>query len=126
MDKTALVEKAINEGKKIVENLDNEGLFFPIAMWFFMPNSNEWRLIFGKEDLNDVGAREYYKKIQKILNRATPKPDISVNDITLISTEDEIAKLARVALGGKGISGKRLTGNVNGRLLPDAYIYRVA
>lgn len=127
MDKTTLVESAINEGKVIVENLDSEGLFFPIAMWFFMPN-NEWRLIFGKEDVNEAGAREYYKKIQKTLNKITPKPDITVSDISLISTDNELAKLIKVALRtGKGISGIRFTGNViNGRLIPDAYIYRVA
>lgn len=128
MDKTALVEKAIDEGKVIVENLDNEGLFFPIAMWLFMPNNNEWRLMLGKEDVNEVGAREYYKKIQKVLNKITPKTAITVSDISLISTNNEIAKLIRMALRtGKGISGIRFTGNViNGRLIPDAYIYRVA
>lgn len=127
MDKTTLVENAISEGKKIVESLDNEGLFFPIAMWFFMPNNNEWRLIFGKEDVKDVGAREYYKKIQRVLSKIVPKPDITVNDISLISTENEIARLIKVALRtGRGISGIRFTGNViNGRLIPDAYIYRV-
>ena len=128
MDKTALVENAIHEGKIIVENLDREGLFFPIAMWSFMPNNNEWRLILGKEDVNDVGAREYYKKIQKVLNKITPKPDITVSDISLISTHNEMAKLIKVALRpGRGISGRRFTGNViNGHLLPDSYIYRVA
>ncbi|HMI64849.1 MAG TPA: hypothetical protein VK517_02365 [Cyclobacteriaceae bacterium] len=127
MDKTALVENAINEGKIIVENLDREGLFFPIAMWSFMPNNNEWRLILGKEDVNDVGARGYYKKIQKVLNKITPKPDITVSDISLISTHNEMAKLVKVALRpGRGISGRRFTGNViNRHLLPDAYIYRV-
>src|SRR5258706_12009721 len=128
MDKTALVENAIHEGKIIVENLDREGLFFPIAMWSFMPNNNEWRLILGKEDVNDVGAREYYKKIQKVLNKITPKPDITVSDISLISTHNEMAKLIKVALRpGRGILGRRFTGNViNGHLVPDAYIYRVA
>jgi len=127
MDKTALVENAINEGKIIVENLDREGLFFPIAMWSFMPNNNEWRLILGKEDVNDVGAREYYKKIQKVLKKMTPKPDITISDISLFSTQNEMAKLIKVALRpGRGISGRRFTGNViNGHLLPDAYIYRV-
>ena len=128
MDKTALVENAINEGKIIVENLDREGLFFPIAMWSFLPNNNEWRLILGKEDVNDVGAREYYKKIQKVLNKIIPRPDITLSDISLISTQNEMAKLIKVALRpGRGISGRRFTGNViNGHLLPDSYIYRVA
>jgi len=128
MDKTALVEQNINEGKKIVEALDKEGLFFPIAMWYFLPNNKEWRLYFGKDDLSQTGAREYYKQIQKVLNKISPKPDITVNDVTLIGMDSGLAKLIKTAIRtGKGISGVRFTGNViNGQLIDDVYIYRVA
>ncbi len=127
MDQTTLVDRNIKDGKEIVQNLDKEGLFFPIAMWFFLPNSNEWRLFFGKEDVNEIGKRDYYKKIKRVLDKSTPKSGITLNDISVISTKDEIAKLVKVAVRtGRKISGIRFTGNVvNGRLISDAYIYRV-
>jgi hypothetical protein len=68
MDKTVLVEKNISEGKKIVQILDNSGLYFPLAMWFRKPENNEWRLVLGASDLEQKGAREYYKKVQQSLN----------------------------------------------------------
>ncbi|MEJ0055204.1 MAG: hypothetical protein WDN75_05835 [Bacteroidota bacterium] len=126
MDKTTLVDKDIKEGKEIVETLDKVGLFFPIAMWFFMPNKNEWRLFFGKEDINYVGSRGYYKKIHKVLNKITPRPDITSNDISLISTENEIVKLIQAAIKThKKKSGIRSKA-ISGRLLSDAYVYRAA
>jgi hypothetical protein len=127
MDKTVLVDKDIKEGKEIVKNLDKEGLFFPIAMWYFLQSNNEWRLFFGKDDIDKVGAREYYKKIQKVLNKIESKPAISVNDISLIDLNSEIAKHIRIALKtGKDVSGIKITGNImNDRRMPDAYIYRV-
>jgi len=127
MDKTTLVEKDLREGKDIVENLDKEGIFFPIAMWYFITKSNEWRLVLAKEGISETGAREYYKKIQKVLNKIDPRPEISVSDISLMSTESEVAKLIKTAVKtGKEISGIRFSGNViNGKLIHDAFIYRV-
>ncbi len=126
MDKAILVEKDISEGKKIVQNLDNSGLFFPLAMWFLKPDNNEWRLIFGASDIEEKGTREYYKKIQQSLNKMQPATDITVNDISVISTNNSLAKLIKSAIKtGKDISGIRFSGNVvNGVLINDAFIYR--
>jgi hypothetical protein len=55
-----------------------------------------------------------------------PSPDISVNDISIISTDNALAKLIKSAIHtGKEIAGIRFTGNVvNGVLIDDAFIYR--
>src|SRR5262249_21169283 len=128
MDTTALVDKAIHEGKAIVEKLDEKGLYFPLAMWSYYPESSEWRLVLGKEGIQEVGARDSYRKIQTILNKWMPESEISVNEISVIDTDNEVARLIRKAFRArKAIPGGRFGGYVlDGKSIPDSYIYRAA
>ena len=45
MDKKVLVEKDIEEGKRLIEALDKTDFQVEAAMWFYMTDSEEWRFL---------------------------------------------------------------------------------
>ena len=53
MDKEALVYVDL-QGKP--QKLDESGLPIQVAMWFFMPEINEWRLLFASPEVLEKGS----------------------------------------------------------------------
>lgn len=126
MDKTVLVEKAIKEGGKLLEALDKAGFKVEAAMWFYVTESDEWRLFIASPFVETDGPTAAYGSIQTVL--ATLKPsEISLRNISVLSPKHHLISLLRIAIRtGPGISGIRFTRNViNNTLIEDAYIYRI-
>lgn len=127
MDKTALEEKDIEEGKKLIAALDKQGLEIDAAMWFYSSDADGWRLLIASPLLERKGPKEAYTLMQSVLRRLSPPPRISLKDISVVSPSHPVIKLLRMAIRtGPGISGIRFTRNViNSTLIEDAYIYRM-
>jgi len=127
MDKTVLVEKEIEEGKRLIEELDKKNFNVQAALWFYMADANEWRLLIASPYVEKEGPKKSYNFIQAVLSKLLPPPDISSRNISVVSPSHNLIKLIRVAIHtGPGISGIRFTGNViNNTLIDDAYIYRI-
>jgi hypothetical protein len=45
MDKPALVNSDMDAGERLVRGLDEAGLKVTAALWFYMSDSDEWRLM---------------------------------------------------------------------------------
>ncbi|WP_162417795.1 hypothetical protein [Cyclobacterium roseum] len=127
MDKKTLVNIDIEEGKKVLEALDDSNLSISSAFWFFLDDIEEWRLFFVAPDFDLVGPKKLYSKVQKILQDHKNEINIPLEAISLISPKDQLIGILKMAITtGPGISGIRFSGNViNGVLIKDAYIYRV-
>lgn len=127
MDKTVLVEKDIEDGKRLVIALDESLFEVRAAMWFYLTDSDEWQLLVASPYVDENGPKKAYNFIQKELAKLSPASEISLKDISVLSPKDDLISLLRIAIRtGPGISGIRFTRNViNNRLIEDAYIYRM-
>jgi len=127
MDKKTLINIDIEEGKKVLESLDDSNLKISSAFWFFIEDLEEWRLFFASPEFDVVGPKKLYAKVQKILQSHRNEINLPLEAISLISPKDQLIGMLRMAITtGPGISGIRFSGNViNGVLIKDAYLYRV-
>jgi hypothetical protein len=125
MDTTTLVDKQYEEGKKLIEFLDAKGLRFPIALWLFDEEKNDWVLSFGVTNLRRIGSKDIFKQIQETIVQNSI--EISISNITLKDTTSDIYKLLRSSIGRvPGLGRVSFFGNIiNGQRFPDSVIYRV-
>ncbi|MCK4731777.1 MAG: hypothetical protein KAT65_04885 [Methanophagales archaeon] len=127
MDKTALVEKDVEEGKRLIEALDNAGFQVRAVLWFYLAESDEWRFVVASPLVERKGPKEAYAFVQAVLAQLLPPSGISLEEISVVSPEYDLIRLLKVAIQtGPGISGIRFTRNtINNTFIEDAYIYRM-
>lgn len=127
MDKTALVERDIEGGERLIVGLDDAGFQVYAAVWFYLSDSDEWRLLLASPFVEKEGPKKAYSFIQSVLKRLSPPSEISLKDISVLSPSHHLIRLLRMAIHtGPGISGIRFTRNViDNTLIEDTYIYRI-
>lgn len=127
MDKTLLVREKIEEGKKLIEAIDRSDFQLTGALWFYLVENNDWRLILVTPLLEISGPRKIYEKIQ-LLIRDLPTPfGIGLENISVMSPHDKLIKLLRIAIRtSPGLSEIRFSKNtINNVFIEDAIIYRL-
>lgn len=138
MDKEELVGKQIGAGIVLIETLDSSEFTVSAAMWFYLTETSQWRLIIASPFVEKNGPKKSYEFIQNVLDELprnikaalyTPLPDyLSLNNISLVSPNNELIKLVRIAIrtDSRAYSQIRFTKNViNNVLIEDALIYRM-
>lgn len=126
--KEQLTGEMIEAGAQLTAQLDELGLPIAAALWFFMPEINEWRLLFASAEVSAAGPRSVYKKIQEARQALGEKVEaVPFSAIGLLDANDQLVQLLRVALQtGGGVSRIRFSKNViNGHFIEDALIYRI-
>jgi hypothetical protein len=137
MDKAELVTGQIQVGVLLLEELDHSEFFVSGAMWFYLRENGEWRLIIASPYVERNGPKKSYEFIQGVLDgllnnikAALYMPlssYVSMNNISLVGPNHELIKFIRTAIKtGHTISQIRLTRNViNNVLIEDALVYRL-
>ena len=127
--KEQLTEDMIEAGARLTAKLDEVGLSVAAAMWLFMTESNEWRLIFASPELPTAGPHAVYRKIeearQALGDEAAAAP---MSAIGLLDPNDDLVQVFRAALKtSSGAARIRFSKNaINGHFIEDALIYRIA
>ena len=127
--KEQLTNEMIEAGAHLTQKLDESGLAIPVAMWFFMPDINEWRLLFASPEVSKTGSRGVYKQIEEARKKLGVEAEhVPLSVIGLMDTNHELVQLLKGALRtGPDVSRVRFAKNViNGRFIDDALIYRNA
>ena len=126
--KEQLTETMIRSGAELTEKLDSMGLPLAAAMWFFVPEVNEWRLFFASPEVDALGPRSVYKKIQDAVAALGGETPIPLSMIGVLDAEADVVHLLQaVVRTGPDINRIRFSKNViNGHFINDALIYRVA
>jgi hypothetical protein len=128
MDKSELVERDINEGRRLVEALDKANFPLPAAYWFFLPTLGVWQLRFSSPAVKDEGPRHAYAIVQTALATASPAIDIDLDSISVVPESDPIATELRISVGTDGkpyIGGKSISNTIVGELFVHSiYVYR--
>jgi len=126
--KESLSGEMISAGAELTRCLDDAEFLVSASLWYYMPDTNTWRLIVASPKVEIQGIKKAYKQIQSVIFKMpADKPKISLKDITVVGPKDPLVSLLRVAIKtGEGISGMRFSQNIiNGVLIEDTYIYRL-
>lgn len=124
-----LTPDMIKSGELLVAALDKLNLLVKGAFWLLLPDQHVWRLFIASPEVRLHGPKAVYRKVVAALQRlpaeATP---IGTKDISVVDDKNPILHMFRTAVStGPGIAGIRFSKNViNGQLIEDAYLYRVA
>jgi hypothetical protein len=127
MDKPTLVDADMKAGEALLSRLDDIKFNVKAALWFYVQESEEWRLIIASPIVDKDGPKKAYEKVQSQLQELDGGYKLSLRNISLVSPGDKLIKaLESVIKTGKSISHIRFTRNVvNGLFIEDAYIYRL-
>ncbi len=127
MDKTALVSFEVEKGAKILQILDDAGLQVKVALWAFLGEYEEWRLVLSSRKFDEGSLRDAYGLLHDALD-AADFPLEQTPTVVIMPTSDSFIKSLRKIFGkAKSVEGMRLGGQTIGnRYLDDAYAYRIS
>ncbi|HUT45712.1 MAG TPA: hypothetical protein VMX36_05470 [Sedimentisphaerales bacterium] len=127
MDKPTLVDADMKAGEVLLSKLDEIEFNVKAALWFYVQDSEEWRLIIASPIVDKDGQKKAYETVQSQLQELNGRYELSLRNISLVSPGDKLIKaLKSVFKLDKAISPIRFTRNViDGMFIEDAYIYRL-
>jgi hypothetical protein len=129
MVKPDLTTQMLNAGRQLLELLDRQRFRAPACFWFYFPESDRWRFVIASPEVRVRGPHAAYRKVQALARKIPGASEVfAPGDVALVKDSDPLVTLLRKAIStGPGISGVRFTNNsINGTLIDDAYIYRLA
>lgn len=127
--KEQLTDTMVDVGAELTKKLDEIGLPITAALWLFVPELNEWRLLFASPEVDRKGSRAVYDKIRQAIDQLEGKAGaVPLSSIGLIDADADLLRLLKVAVrAGPDVNRIRFSKNVvNGHFIDDALIYRVA
>lgn len=127
--KEQLTDEMIEAGAQLTQKLLDMELPIAVAMWFFLPESNQWRLLFASPNLDTEGPLAVYTKIQEAQKALGPDAKrVPFTSIGLRQTNERLVKALQSEVAtGPGLARVRLYGSaVRGNFIDDALIYRSA
>ncbi len=127
MDKTALVGFEVEKGSRILQILDDASLQVKVALWAYLGEYEEWRLVLSSRKFDDGSLRDAYGLLHKALD-AAGYPLEQTPTVVILRTSDPFIKTLRKIFGKtKSVEGMRLgSQTIGNRFLDDAYTYRIS
>ena len=128
MDQTVLVEQQQTDGRRLVEQMDRDGVSPSVAVWYLYSDVGTWRLLLAGPQLDLNKPEEAYATIARSLSSLQPRAEsVSIADVKVLSASDPLLSAIRVMIKtGKGLSTIRMSDNfVNGFHIAEALAYRV-
>ncbi len=124
MYKTILVKELIEDGNKLLQELDRRHFPISAAFWYDSPERLAWNLYIVSEIAYESGPLEGFMRIQQAL-AGLMGVSLSLDDIIVLSPQSTAFRDLRRTIEGvsqMSASGKKV--NLEGVPLEDAYIYR--
>lgn len=126
MDKIALVNYDIENGKEVIDALDHDGINPNVALWAKLPEYEDWRLVIASDRIRQSGSLFPYSQVNVALEKAgiptskRPKIFLRPMDRPFIQT------LRRLFGHTTDTYGMRLGGQTFGdQYVEDAFVYRI-
>ena len=126
MVKTPLVEGEIDAGRRLVQALDQAGFPITAALWSYLPDGDEWRLVLASPKVRDEGAIAAYMVIDEALQSS--HINFPQRNISAVAPGDPLILELRLFAGTEPapfIGGSLLDATViGGAYIEGAYVYR--
>ena len=127
MDKTAMVSVDIDTGLEIVDKLEEAKLKISVALWAYLSEYGDWRLIISSRQFDSLDLRDAFGLLHKSLDAAGIAPQRAPAVMILPMNDPFIRDLRRHFAKAKSVEGMRLGGQMFGdRFIEDAYVYRIS
>ena len=127
MDKAAMVSPDIDRGTELLDTLERAKVKVGVALWAFLSEYEDWRLIISARKFNLPDVRDAYGLLYDSLAPAGFTPRNTPPVMILRMTDPFIRDLRRVFGKTKSVEGMRLGGQMFGdRFVEDAYVYRIS
>ena len=121
-----MVDKDIEDGKKLIKALDRSKFGLTGALWFYFSDARDWLLLLVSPLVDTAGPTRCYTKIQSVIEGMPQNFELSLSRISVVSPTDSLIKLLRKAIHVEGTSRMRFKQNtINGVFIEDALIYRL-
>lgn len=121
-----MVSIDVSRGSEILEALDRAKVRVSVALWMFLSEYEDWRLVVSRRfDLPD--PRDAYRLLRDSLATAGFERT-KIPPVLILPTSDPfIRQLRRIFGKTKSVEGMRLGGQMIGdRFVEDAYAYRIS
>ena len=92
------------------------------ALWFYIPESMEWRLVIVTPTVDHAGPMAAYTRLQRILASISPS-QLTFTDVSLMSPLSQDYESMRAAISSPHRFGAT-TGNMHNVTFEDAYLYQ--
>ena len=127
MDKTTMVSIEISKGSELLDALDHAGIKLNVALWTFLSEYEDWRLVVSSRQLDSPDPRDAYRLLNDSLAEAGFTPKNTPPIMILPTTDPFIRELRRIFGKTKSVDGMRLGAQMIGdRFVQDAYVYRIS
>ena len=127
MDKVALVSPDIERGSELLQALERAKLKVGVALWVFLSEYEDWRLIVSARQFDSLGLRDAFRLLHESLAVAEFTPENTPPVMILPRTDPFVRELHRLFAKTKRVEGMRLGGQMIGdRFVQDAYVYRIS
>src|SRR3712207_2306588 len=90
MDKTILVERDIEEGRKLLDLVDAADIPVVAAYWLYRIESGRWRLVLATPLVETVGSTYVYRRLREMFE-AGAGVDVALDDVSVVGPRDPIA-----------------------------------
>ncbi|MBZ5563562.1 MAG: hypothetical protein LAP13_14225 [Acidobacteriia bacterium] len=124
MYKTVLVKDLIEDGDRLLRELDRRHFPISAAFWYDSPDRLAWNLYIVSEVADAPGPLEAYMRIQQAMS-GLKGVSLSLDDIVILSPHSTAFRDLRRTIEGvsqMSASGKKVS--LEGVALEDCYIYR--
>lgn len=127
MAKTVLVSPDIDKGSKILRILDDAGLKVTVALWAFLPDYEDWRLILSSRKFDAAGPTGGYGLLHDTLDAAGFSLEETPTVGIFRDSDPFIRSLRKIFGKANSVDGMRLGGQTFGdRFVEDGYAYRIS
>jgi hypothetical protein len=127
MDKTLLVNLEIGRSLELLAALDKANLKVSVALWAYMSEYGDWRLVLSARQFDSLGIREAYRLLHSALDPAGFTPWNTPTVMILPMSDPFIRDLRRLFSKSKSVEGMRLGGQrIGDRFVEDAYVHRIS
>ena len=126
MVKGALLDRHIEAGATLVNELDRRGEHVSSALWYYYPDAEQWRLLLASPSFDAKGSRQAYADLSRLLTElGTAVEGISFDDIKLVLGNDHLVPVLKKIIRAKGLNKIRMSANrFNGVYVDDMLLYR--
>ena len=123
-----LVDKAVEGGRLLLEELDKSGrMEIVAALWFYLLDIEEWRLLLASQIVDDRGPLAAYEIVQHTLAKVPEDVRPEFTDISVVSpTDRRIQAIGKAITTGPEIGAIRFSRSAADNMyIEDALIYRL-
>ena|SRR6266545_2440799 len=127
MDQATLVVIGpdLNEGQRLLDRLEHDGIPVAAALWYLEPGSTHWRLIISSPLFENLGPLDAYEVIQRSLARLEGTR-LALDDTAARPPSEPIVRALRKVYRDLPQRGYWLQGTVvDGVYIDNAYLYFV-